>query len=110
MRNRPNGLRGFTCVAILLVAASSALAQGLERLTFQEAIDRAAMRAGKGSSDAYMADWKRSDPRAVSGDLDAEARAEADRLEARYSDEYLERLIRAHGLEARLAAPGTEPR
>ena len=41
MRNRPNGLRGFTCVAILLVAASSALAQGLERLTFQEAIDRA---------------------------------------------------------------------
>jgi len=77
---------------------------------FQEAVDRAAMRAGKGSSDAYMADWKRSDPRAVSGDLDAEARAEADRLEARYSDEYLERLIRAHGLEARLAAPGTEPR
>ncbi len=29
---------------------------------FQEAVDRAAMRAGKGSSDAYLADWKRSDP------------------------------------------------
>ena len=28
---------------------------------FQEAVDRAAMRAGKGSSDAYLADWKRSD-------------------------------------------------
>ncbi len=26
---------------------------------FQEAIDRAAMRAGKGSSDAYMEDWRR---------------------------------------------------
>ena len=26
---------------------------------FAEAIDRAAMRAGKGSSDAYMADWRR---------------------------------------------------
>ena len=26
---------------------------------FAEAIDRAAMRAGKGSSEAYMADWRR---------------------------------------------------
>jgi hypothetical protein len=32
---------------------------------FQEAVDRAAMRAGKGSSDAYLADWKRSEPRTV---------------------------------------------
>jgi len=74
---------------------------------FQEAIDRAAMRAGKGSSDAYLADWKRSDPRPVSGDLDAEARAEAERIEARFSDEDLERLIRAHGLDANL--PAAEP-
>ena len=65
---------------------------------FQEAVDRAAMRAGKGSSDAYLADWKRSTPRAVSGDLVAEAEAEAQRLEAQYSDVDLERLIRAHGL------------
>ena len=65
---------------------------------FQEAVDRAAMRAGKGSSDAYLADWKRSTPRAVSGDLVAEAEAEAQRLEAQYTDEDLERLIRAHGL------------
>ena len=65
---------------------------------FQEAVDRAAMRAGKGSSDAYLADWKRSSPRAVSGDLVAEAEAEAQRLEAQYTDEDLERLIRAHGL------------
>ena len=35
------GLRGLTFLAILLVAANSALAQGLERLTFQQAIDRA---------------------------------------------------------------------
>ena len=32
---------------------------------FQEAVDRAAMRAGKGSSDAYLADWKRSAPRST---------------------------------------------
>jgi len=66
---------------------------------FQEAVDRAAMRAGKGGSAAYLADWKRSAPRAVSGDLKAEAEAEAARLEARYSDADLEQLIRAHGLE-----------
>ena len=35
------GLRGLTVAAILLVAATSAPAQGLEQLTFQEAIDRA---------------------------------------------------------------------
>ena len=43
---------------------------------FQEAVDRAAMRAGKGSSDAYLADWKRSAPRACSDDLEAEAARE----------------------------------
>jgi hypothetical protein len=68
---------------------------------FQEAVDRAAMRAGKGSSEAYLADWKRSDPRPVSDDLEGEARAEAERIEARYTDDDLERLIRGHGLESR---------
>jgi hypothetical protein len=65
---------------------------------FQEAVDRAAMRAGKGSSDAYLADWKRSDPRPCGEDLQAEAAAEAAKLEARFTDEDLERLIRAKGL------------
>jgi hypothetical protein len=67
---------------------------------FQEAVDRAAMRAGRGSSDAYLADWKRSDPRPCGDDLEAEAGAEAARLEAAYSDADLERLIRAKGLSA----------
>jgi hypothetical protein len=66
---------------------------------FQEAVDRAAMRAGKGSSDAYLADWRRSAPRPCGADLKAEAAAEAAALEARYTDDELERLIRAHGLE-----------
>ena len=69
---------------------------------FQEAIDRAAMRAGKGSSDAYLADWQRSAPRPCGDDLNAEAAAEAARLEARYSDEDLERLIRSKGLDPAL--------
>jgi hypothetical protein len=74
---------------------------------FQEAVDRAAMRAGKGSSDAYLADWKRSPPRECGDDLQAVADAEAAALEARYSDEDLERLIRAKGIDERLAASGT---
>lgn len=64
---------------------------------FQEAVDRAAMRAGKGSSDAYLSEWRRSDPTPVSDDIDAEAAAEAKRIEAKYTEEDLERLIRAKG-------------
>jgi len=67
---------------------------------FQEAVDRAAMRAGKGTSDAYLADWKRSDPRPCSDDIQAEAAAEAERIEARFSNADLEALIRAKGLAA----------
>jgi hypothetical protein len=71
---------------------------------FQDAVDRAAMRAGKGSSDAYLADWRRV-PRACGEDLQAEAAAEAARLEARYTDEDLERVIRAKGIDERSAPP-----
>jgi cvfA/B/C family virulence factor len=74
---------------------------------FQEAIDRAAMRAGKGSSDAYLADWKRSDPRPVGADLKAEAEAEAARIEAQYTDAELERLIRAKGLNEAAGSPAS---
>lgn len=74
---------------------------------FQEAVDRAAMRAGKGSSDAYLADWQRSVPRPCGDDLQAEAAAEAARLEAQFTDEDLDRLIRAKGVdEKRGAADG----
>lgn len=72
---------------------------------FQEAVDRAAMRAGKASSDAYLSDWKRSDPRRCGDNLQAEAQAEADRIEARYSDADLLRIIRAHGVDETLPAP-----
>ncbi len=73
---------------------------------FQQAVDRAAMRAGKGSSDAYLADWKRSPPRLCGDDLQAAADAEAAALEARYSDEDLERMIRAKGIDQRLSGEG----
>ena len=73
---------------------------------FQEAIDRAAMRAGRGTSNAYLADWARSEPRPCGENLRAEAEAEAARLEARYTPDELERLIRAKGLEAGAAEAG----
>jgi hypothetical protein len=72
---------------------------------FQEAVDRAAMRAGKGSSDAYLADWKRSEPTACGDDLKAVAEATAAQLEARYTDEDLERLIKSKGLESATIPP-----
>jgi hypothetical protein len=80
---------------------------------FQEAVDRAAMRAGKGSSDAYLADWARSAPRPCGDDLNAEAAAEAARIEAKYTDDELERLVRAKGVYAGAvtdsgAAPASE--
>jgi hypothetical protein len=80
---------------------------------FQEAVDRAAMRAGKGSSDAYLADWARSAPRPCGDDLNAEAAAEAARLEAKYTDDDLEVLVRAKGVRAGAdtdsgAAPASE--
>lgn len=75
---------------------------------FQEAVDRAAMRAGKSGSEAYLADWKRSEPRRCGDDLQAEAQAEAARIEARYTDADLLRIIRAHGVDETLATvPGT---
>ena len=70
---------------------------------FQEAVDRAAMRAGRGSSDAYLEDWRRSAPRPCGDDLQAEAAAAAADIEARYTDDDLERLIRAKGIDERRA-------
>jgi hypothetical protein len=64
---------------------------------FQEAIDRAAMRAGKGSSDAYIEEWRREASGCEGGDLQAIAASEARKLEEAYSDERLLELIRNHG-------------
>ena len=74
-------------------------------MRFQEAIDRAAMRAGKGTSNAYLEDWARSAPRSCGEDLQAAAQAEAQRLEALYTDEALEQLVRAKGVAAKADTP-----
>lgn len=66
---------------------------------FQEAIDRAAMRAGKGSSDAYLSEWCRKTSSLDSEeDLGVLAAAEVARLEAAMSEDQLLALIRNQGL------------
>ncbi len=68
---------------------------------FQEAIDRAAMRAGKGSSNAYIAEWRREAEAVEAGVIPEDlVAAEVARLESEYSDERLLSLIRNHGAES----------
>ncbi len=63
---------------------------------FQEAIDKAAMRAGKATTDEYLEDWRREE-REVDGDLQTLADAAAADIESAYSDEDLQQLIRQQG-------------
>lgn len=76
---------------------------------FQEAVDRAAMRAGRGSSDAYLEDWRRAAPQPCGDDLQAEAKAAAAAIEARYTDDDLTRIIRAKGIDVNLPEPFMPP-
>ena len=68
---------------------------------FQEAIDRAAMRAGKGSSNAYISEWKRESEKYDSDippkDIEEILTQEILSIEARYSDNDLLNLVRNHG-------------
>jgi hypothetical protein len=66
---------------------------------FQEAIDRAAMRAGLRESDAYLAEWQRKAIDACGEDLDSEATSAAGRIEADYTDERLRALVANGGNE-----------
>ena len=65
---------------------------------FQEAIDRAAMRAGKGGSDAYLEEWRR-----VTTSIEAEGALEdiaqrlGEEIESQVSDEHLAVLVKQKG-------------
>lgn len=64
---------------------------------FQQAIDRAAMRAGRGSSDLYLSEWRRESREVAGADLEAEVDRVAGEFEATVSDEDLLRLVRSKG-------------
>jgi hypothetical protein len=63
---------------------------------FATAIDRAAMRAGRGGSAAYLDDWRR-ETRPCTGDVAAAVAEEAARLEAGFPDAVLEAVVKAGG-------------
>ena len=64
---------------------------------FAQAIDRAAMRAGRGSSDAYLEDWRRENEK-VAGDMNALVAEAVSALEAEFPPDYLERVVKNGGL------------
>ena len=64
---------------------------------FAKAIDAAAMRGDAADTDSYLADWRRSDPIECGEDLDAEAKAVADRLDGAYDSDRLRALIKTGG-------------
>ena len=65
---------------------------------FEIAIDRAAMRAGKGSSDAYMSEWRRETV-AMQGDPQKLVDNLVNELENQFTDEVLEITIKAKGIK-----------
>jgi hypothetical protein len=63
---------------------------------FAAAIDRAAMRAGKGSSHAYLEEWRR-ESLTCSGDLEEAVNEAVRALEARFPPDLLEAMVKAGG-------------
>ena len=55
------------------------------------------MRAGRGSSDAYLADWRR-ETEIVSGDIEALVLDRGAQLENEFDDDYLESVVKAGGV------------
>ena len=60
---------------------------------FEQAIDRAAMKAGATGTDAYLADWRKADPLTTPGDDTEAAAAVAERIETDYDTARLRVLI-----------------
>lgn len=65
---------------------------------FQAAIDRAAMRAGKGGSDAYLDEWRRATT-AIDSELSPQQLVQeiGERIESEVSDEALKALVANKG-------------
>ena len=64
---------------------------------FMEAIDACAMRIGAKDSEAYLAEWRRSDPVDVSDDLEQEADTALTSLTAAYPKDRLMTLVAQGG-------------
>ena len=69
---------------------------------FAAAIDRAAMRAGKGSSDLYIAEWRRESVEVDAEDIAGQVERRVAELEAQFPDDHLEKVVKAGGLIANI--------
>ena len=85
-----------SCASQVMVRVGRDTSKVMLSQRFQEAIDRAAMRAGKGSSDLYLAEWRRTTG-SCSGDPQTEATRQAQRLEDAYDDARLALLVKSKG-------------
>jgi hypothetical protein len=84
---------------IKLRSEKGRLARSLS-LRFQEAIDAAAMRANATDTDAYLVEWRTSQPQQGEGDPERIADVLAAELEAAYPPERLDKLIANKGYES----------
>lgn len=66
---------------------------------FEQAIDRAAMKAGARDTDAYLAEWRKAPAHTVEGEPQVVAEAEVARLDAEYDQDRLKALIDNDGWE-----------
>jgi len=76
---------------------------------FAAAIDRAAMRAGKGSSDLYIAEWRRESVEVPADDIEGQVARRVAELEAQFPEDYLEKVIKAGGLIANIRGATPAP-
>ncbi len=83
----------------IIVKAGRASAKRQLSERFIRAIDAAAMHAGASATDDYLAGWRRVDFGPCGEDLESEANAAAERLEAEYDNQRLARLSQLGGRE-----------
>lgn len=88
--------RDIPAQVIVKKGRNSAKRQLAER--FEQAIDRAAMKARLRDTDSYLAEWRRADPVDCGDDLEQEAAVAAARLEREYDDARLKCLVDNGGL------------
>ena len=79
--------------AQVLVGRGRAAAKVVLAERFEQAIDRAAMKAGLAGTDDYLAQWRREAGGEAPGEPAEAARAEAARLEAAYGPDRVKQLI-----------------
>ncbi len=83
--------RDIPAQVIVKAGRKSAKRQLPER--FEQAIDRAAMRAGMDDTDSYLSEWRRGEPIECGDDLEAEADAWAEKIDREFDKERVRQIV-----------------